>query len=82
MAHRDEITICLGSSCFSRGNDKNLEIIKGFLKEHDLKDVVSFKGHLCDEKCNQGPVLQINGTEYTNVTKENIISLLNRHFLK
>ncbi len=80
MNLNDEITICLGSSCFSRGNDKNLEIIKGFLKEHNLKNTVGFKGHLCDDKCNKGPMLQINGKEYCNVNKDNIISILKNHF--
>ena len=32
---KKEITICLGSSCFSRGNNKNLEIIQEYNESLD-----------------------------------------------
>ena len=29
-----EITVCMGSSCFARGNATNLDIIEKYLREH------------------------------------------------
>ena len=33
----NEIKICMGSSCFARGNNENLEIIETFIKENNLE---------------------------------------------
>ena len=32
----DIITVCMGSSCFSRGNSSNAELIQLFIKENNL----------------------------------------------
>jgi len=82
MLKKTEITICLGSSCFSRGNNKNLEIIKDYISENNLKDKVDFRGHLCAEMCNKGPVVKINGKIYFDINRDNIISILDSYFKK
>ena len=80
MSTETDITICLGSSCFSRGNRHTLELIKSYLKEHDLEDKVFFRGDLCDGLCEHGPILKIDGEVYKHVTSENIYEILNRYF--
>ena len=80
MSTETDITICLGSSCFSRGNRHTLELIKSYLKEHGLEDKVFFRGDLCDGLCEQGPILKIDGKVYKHVTSENIYEILNRYF--
>ncbi|MFA6949427.1 MAG: (2Fe-2S) ferredoxin domain-containing protein [Lentimicrobiaceae bacterium] len=82
MNNIDEITICLGSSCFSRGNNITLEIIKNYLKEKDIKSKVTFKGHLCEGKCKMGPVIDINGKVFFNVTPQNVIQLLDKNLTR
>ncbi|MBN2166117.1 MAG: (2Fe-2S) ferredoxin domain-containing protein [Marinilabiliaceae bacterium] len=74
------ISICLGSSCFSRGNAENLEVIKKYLDDHNLTSAIDFRGHLCSEKCNRGPVIQFGNDEYENVTPENLPYILKKHF--
>ncbi|MBQ9471087.1 MAG: (2Fe-2S) ferredoxin domain-containing protein [Bacteroidales bacterium] len=74
------ITICLGSSCFSRGNRENLEVIKRYIAENNLNARVQFKGQLCSERCNRGPVIWINDVEYQGVSKSSILAILNRAF--
>lgn len=76
MEKKHTITICLGSSCFARGNDVNLEIIKRFLADHGLKEQVDFRGHLCANACNKGPVLKIDGITYYEVDASQIETLL------
>ncbi len=40
MDHKKEIVICLGSSCFARGNKQTVKIIQDYLKNNNLeKDV-------------------------------------------
>ncbi len=79
MNNNDEITICLGSSCFSRGNNATLEIIKNYLREKNIKSKVNFKGHLCAGKCKMGPVIEINGKVIYNVSEKNIIMILEKN---
>ena len=35
---RPQITICMGSSCVARGNEKTVEACERFLAERGLKD--------------------------------------------
>ena len=55
-----QIKICLGSSCYSRGNNVHLEVIKKYIAENHLEDEISFSGHLCEELCSRGPILRID----------------------
>lgn len=75
---KKEITICLGSSCFSRGNNKNLEIIQEYIKNKGIEANVNFKGQLCSEKCQIGPVLTIGGNTYNEVTQTKLIEILDK----
>ncbi|HNQ97300.1 MAG: NAD(P)H-dependent oxidoreductase subunit E [Spirochaetales bacterium] len=54
------ITVCMGSSCFSRGNNLNVEIIKRFVDEYKLSASVEVVGCLCDGHCKDGPNIRIN----------------------
>jgi NADH:ubiquinone oxidoreductase subunit E len=74
-----EIRICLGSSCFPRGNERNLAIIRNYIEEHQLLDRVDFRGHLCVDKCAGGPNLTIDGVEYSDFTAESLPSILEKH---
>jgi len=76
MKPKNQIVICMGSSCYSRGNRVNLELVKAWLSERKLESEVSFKGQLCSGLCNKGPVITINGHVYQDVHPANIINLL------
>jgi len=71
--------ICMGSSCFSRGNNKTLEIIKEYLLQNKLENSVNLRGSLCEGNCKNGPNLSINGVSYDNVDKNSIIDILEHH---
>lgn len=73
-----EIIICLGSSCFSRGNRDTLEVIKCYLKTNEIESNVLFKGQLCSQACNKGPVIWINEIKYEAMTATNVIPLLDQ----
>lgn len=71
-----EIVICLGSSCFSRGSKKTVQLIKDYIKNNQLEDKVYFHGNHCSGNCANGPIIKINNKEYENVSSDNIIELL------
>jgi NADH:ubiquinone oxidoreductase subunit E len=72
-----EITICMGSSCFARGNELNLKIIEQYLKEKGLDAEIKLSGSCCEGNCAEGPNIMINGEIFQGVEKETLIDLLN-----
>ncbi len=80
MNDKVEIVICMGSSCFSRGNKENYQRIIQYLKLNNLESSVIFKGKHCISKCSEGPLVIINGEEHTKVMSEDIPLLLSSYF--
>jgi NADH:ubiquinone oxidoreductase subunit E len=80
MAHRIEMQICLGSSCFSRGNKDVVMFIREYLRKNHLDDKVIFRGARCMGRCNNGPNLNINGILTEDVTLSKIESILEKEF--
>ena len=69
-----QIKICLGSSCYSRGNNVHLEVIKKYIAE------ISFSGHLCEELCSSGPILRIDEKVYKEVNLSGLYKILQEEF--
>ena len=63
-----EIKICMGSSCFARGNDVNLEYIENFIKENNLDAKLELFGARCENLCAKGPSIVINKVRYEQMT--------------
>jgi NADH:ubiquinone oxidoreductase subunit E len=71
-----EIVVCLGSSCFARGNSENLALIHSHVQSHGLKAAVRMTGKLCQDECMQGPNVSIGGVVYHGVTSARLLGLL------
>jgi NADH:ubiquinone oxidoreductase subunit E len=82
MAQRIEMQVCLGSSCFSRGNKDVVMFIKEYLKKNHLDDKVIFRGARCMGHCSNGPNLTINGVIMEGVTISKIESILEKEFAR
>jgi NADH:ubiquinone oxidoreductase subunit E len=78
MAVRIEMQICLGSSCFSRGNKEVVNFIREYLRKNHLDDKVIFKGARCMGLCSNGPNLNINGVTIEGVTISRIESIIEK----
>jgi len=76
------MNICLGSSCFSRGNKDVVMFIKEYLRKHHLEDKVIFKGARCMGNCSNGPNLTINGKIIEGVTLAGAEGILDRELVK
>lgn len=70
------ITVCMGSSCFARGNAQNLEFIENYIKENGLEAEIELSGARCEGKCATGPNVIINGTEYNEVNEDKLKEIL------
>ncbi len=70
------ITVCMGSACFARGNEANLEFIENYIKEHNLDATLELAGSRCEGKCADGPNILVNGVEYSKITEEKIKQIL------
>jgi len=80
MIEKVVIQICMGSSCFSRGNRHTLKMIQQYLKDHNLEGDVVLKGNHCFGDCSKGPVVKINDVLHEQVDRDNILELLERTF--
>ena len=76
----EEICVCMGSSCFARGNKRNLEVVQAFVKEHWLGTGVRVIGCLCMDQCRQGPNVRIGKTLYHGVDHNSCLDLMRKHF--
>lgn len=70
----------MGSSCFSRGNKKTLQLIQQYLKERGIQDRVVFRGSHCLGQCDKGPVLKIDQKEYLHLSPARLTGLLDDYF--
>ena len=71
-----EIVICLGSSCFARGNAENLRALKTYLEHYNVAAKFSVHGQLCRDKCTIAPTLTIDNKEHNNVKPGGAVALL------
>ncbi len=81
-ANKPKITICMGSSCFARGNERNLALVEEFLEKRGLKDEVDvdLDGSLCTGNCASGPVVIVNGRVHTRVDRSLMGEILENLF--
>lgn len=73
-----KMIICIGSSCFVRGNARNVEIAEKFLADNGLTDEVDIDlaGGLCTGNCSDGPIVAVNGKIYRHVDPGVMLDLL------
>ena len=66
---KTNIVICMGSSCFARGNEKTVEACESFLAARGLKDEVDVDlgASLCTGNCSEGPIVVVDGKVYKHV---------------
>jgi len=71
-----EVVICLGSSCFARGNSENLATLNQFAQNRGGNISLRLTGRLCQDQCKEGPNVMVGGEIYHNVTPARMRELL------
>lgn len=62
------VSVCMGSSCFPRGNREILSYLKLLVQKNNWESEITLQGNLCAGNCAKGPVVTIAGTVYTEVS--------------
>jgi NADH:ubiquinone oxidoreductase subunit E len=71
-----EIVVCLGSSCFARGNSEVLAVLQQYAQSKGPNSSVRLSGCLCQDQCKQGPNLKIGDQFHHNITAASLRELL------
>lgn len=70
------VELCMGSSCFARGNAKALEHLEAFIESNKLTDRIDLSGHLCLGNCSEGPNVKIDGILHQHIHPESVVPLV------
>lgn len=64
MSEKLGIALCMGSSCFARGNQSVLETLENMIRDNGWEDKIHLSGLRCENKCSEGPNIKIDGQLY------------------
>lgn len=78
MAKKLELHICLGSSCFARGNKKMVHDVQSYVEDKQLQDKILLKGGHCFANCVKGPIVKFHDEIHENVTFTDVVNMLNK----
>ncbi len=81
MKEKTQVTICLGSSCFARGNKSTLKAVTQFIQKNNLQESITFRGGHCFGSCAEGPILKVGETIHTGVDEFKALEILSNHFI-
>jgi len=70
------IKVCLGSSCYVRGNDKMLAFLEEYIQQKQKDVTIELIGCRCTNLCQDGPNIYIDGEKYSHMTQEKLIEVI------
>ena len=70
------IKVCLGSSCYVRGNDKTITFIENYIQNHHKELSIELIGCRCTDACKDGPNIFIDDKKYSNPTSAELVKIL------
>ncbi len=75
---KPKIVVCLGSSCFARGNEENIRVVEAYLEENSYQDDVDVElsGTLCQGRCADGPNVIVDGKVCSKVDPGVMLDIL------
>lgn len=74
-----EVTICLGSSCFSRKKRDIVSALQDYIDQKNLSNRINLKGGHCLGKCSVGPIIVVNEQIYTGITPAKAIRIIEKY---
>lgn len=74
--HSHEIVLCMGSSCFPRGNNHTAEWLMGHVQAHQLGEAIQVTGTLCQNRCKQGPNIMVDGACHCGMDIDELAELM------
>ena len=70
------IKVCLGSSCYVRGNNETLAFLENYIRKNKKEMTVELTGCRCTNDCQDGPNIFIGGKKYSHPTQEELTRIL------
>lgn len=74
---KHNVKVCMGSSCFARGNLQNLNFLENYIKENNKEIEIELVGAHCQEKCDIGPNIYIDEKLYNEVNEDKLKEIIN-----
>lgn len=75
-----KFNICLGSSCFARGNKELVKELNDYFKQYHLLELIDFKGTRCFGECKDGPYCKIDDKLVSFHSVNEIIAFLKKNY--
>lgn len=77
------VQVCVGSSCYIKGSQDIIELLKKAVADHHLEDEITLAGSFCTGKCNRiGVSVTVDDVVSTGITKENFDAFFQEKILK
>ena len=70
------IKVCLGSSCYVRGNDRALEFLEEYIQKNKQDVSIELVGCRCRNLCQNGPNIYIDEKKYSYANQDELIKIL------
>ena len=77
------VQVCVGSSCYIKGSQDIIELLKKAVTDNHLEDEVTLAGSFCTGRCNrEGVTITVDDDIYTGVTPENFTAFFEDKVMK
>ena len=76
MSDKIHIALCMGSSCFARGNKAVVNAMEALIRDNDWGGRISLSGMRCQERCGEGPYIRIDNQLYRNLDAGALIDII------
>lgn len=73
-----DVSLCMGSSCFARGNNRLLESLEQAIELNGWQERISLVGARCDNRCGDGPNVTVDGKLYQGLDVGAFMDLIQR----
>ena len=71
-----KISVCMGSSCFTRGNNEVLPVLQDHIARTPRLSGCQLVGHLCAGRCQEGPIVEIEGAVHPRMEPQAAVELV------
>lgn len=78
---KQQISVCIGSSCHLKGAYRLIEALRQHIAEHGLLEEVELKANFCAGRCQHAVSVQVNGQPCIQVEEDGIGDFL-KHLLE
>lgn len=66
------VEVCVGSSCYVKGSNQVVSLVKEMIAENHWEDKVTLKGAFCMQMCSEGLGVRVNGKPLKKLGLHNV----------